>query len=280
MTEHVYLVTGGTGGLGRATCEELGRQGETVIVNDLPDQREEAKTVAEAVERAGGEATVSLGDVSDLEYTATLVADTIGTHDRLDGIINYAGLLRDSYLTEMSGAEWEDVISVHLVGHFGLLRSAARKWQETSEERSTARAFVCVTSPAALGNVGQANYAAAKAGVLGLTRTAATELNRFGVRVNALLPIAHTAMTESFLDSEEYPPEKVAPVAAFLADAEAADMTGCTVRAAGDNVGILSNPKIEQTAFSSGGWSVEELREYRDHVFGDESDRFRTETQV
>ncbi|SDY16002.1 SDR family NAD(P)-dependent oxidoreductase [Halopenitus persicus] len=280
MTDRTFIVTGGSGGLGKATSKELGRNGHTVVVNDLPTQEENAAAIAESVEEAGGTATIHLGDVSNLEYTDELINTVVDTYGRLDGVINYAGLLRDAYLTEMTASDWEDVISVHLRGHFGLLRSAARLWSETAEERSDPRSFVCVTSPSALGNVGQANYSAAKAGVLGLMRTAATELEKFDIHVNALLPIAYTKMTENILDSDEYPPEKVAPVAAFLANAEASDMTGCTVRAAGDSVGILSNPEVERVGFSSGGWNTDELYERREQIFGDKSNRYRTNNQI
>ncbi|WP_096391280.1 SDR family NAD(P)-dependent oxidoreductase [Halopenitus persicus] len=280
MTDRTFIITGGSGGLGKATSEELGRNGHTVVVNDLPTQKENAEAIAQSVEDAGGTATIHLGDVSNIEYTDKLINTVIDTYGRLDGVINYAGLLRDAYLTEMTASDWEDVISVHLRGHFGLLRSAAGVWSDTVEERSDPRSFVCVTSPSALGNVGQANYSAAKAGVLGLMRTAAAELEQFDVHVNALLPIAYTKMTENILDPDEYPPEKVAPVAAFLANAKAADMTGCTVRAAGDSVGIVSNPELERVGFCSGGWSTDELYERREQIFGDQSNRYRTNTQV
>lgn len=275
MDDTVHIVTGGTGGLGEATARELGREGATVVVNDLPANEPDAERVADAVRAAGGEASTHLGDVSDLSYTEALVDSVVDEYDRLDGVVNFAGLLRDAYLTELTGEEWDLVIAVHLRGHFGLLRSAARHWRETADDRAGDRSFVCVTSPSALGNVGQANYAAAKAGVLGLMRTAAAELSRFDVRVNALLPIAHTAMTESFLDVDEYPPEKVAPVAAFLAGSKS-DLTGCTVRAAGDSVGLLSNPELERVAYRDGGWSVDDLESNLEAVFGDESSRTRT----
>jgi 3-oxoacyl-[acyl-carrier protein] reductase len=277
MDGTVHIVTGGTGGLGSATARELGGHGATVVINDLPTQETEAETLAQEIREAGGTATTDLGDVTDFEYTEALVASVVDEYSRLDSIINYAGLIRDSYLTNMTDAAWEQVTDVHLRGHFGLLRSAARHWQTNAEERSDGRAFVCVTSPAALGNVGQANYATAKAGVLGLMRTAAAELDRFDVRVNALLPIAHTTMTDSFLDPEEYPPEKVAPVAAFLASEKAADVSGCTVRAAGDSVGLLSNPELERVAFNEGGWDVDALETRIESVFGDEANRSRTD---
>ncbi|MGQ4555388.1 SDR family NAD(P)-dependent oxidoreductase [Halobellus sp. GM3] len=279
MDGTVHIVTGGTGGLGGATARELADNGATVVINDLPAKDSEAASLAREIREGGGTAATNLGDVTDVAYAESLVDSVVDEHGRLDSVVNYAGVIRDGYLTDMSEDEWQQVTDVHLRGHFGLLRSAATHWQRNAEDRTGERAFVCVTSPAALGNVGQANYATAKAGVLGLTRTAAAELDQFGVRVNALLPIAYTAMTESFLDPEEYPPEKVAPVAAFLASEKSAGVSGCTVRAAGDSVGLLSNPELERVAFNDGGWEVDDLEAEIESVFGDAENRSRTNPQ-
>ena len=277
----VYIVTGSTGGLGRATARELAAHGATVVLNDLGGEGgSDAVTLREELEEKSGSATVHLGDVTEMEYAEELIDDTVTRHGRLDGVVNFAGVLRDSYLTEMTEAEWDQVIEVHLRGHFNLLRSAARRWKETAEDRSADRSFLTVASPSAFGNSGQANYAAAKAGVLGLTRTAAIELQRYDVRVNALVPIAHTQMTEAFLDAQEYPPENVAPVAAFLLSEAAAGVTGCTVEAAGDGVALRSNPEIERIAFEDGGWSLEDLADRFEATLGRQTSLERTETQT
>jgi len=278
-------VAGGGRGLGEATAIELGRHGGTVVVNDLgvslsgeDESAEPAETTAEAVREAGGEATAHLGDVSSFEYTADLVADTIEEYGRLDGVINYAGILRDGISYKMDPADFDAVIEVHLRGHFCLLRNAAAHWRERAGKReddtlATQRSFVSVVSPAIWGNPGQINYASAKAGILGLTRTAAVELSRLNVRVNALMPLGFTRMVEAIpedqrgVDPEDIPPEKVAPVAAYLLSDAATDVTGCTIRAAGDEIGVVSNPEIVRRGYDSDGWSLADVAErFEDEV--------------
>ncbi|SFS91807.1 SDR family NAD(P)-dependent oxidoreductase [Halostagnicola kamekurae] len=274
----VCIVAGGGGDLGRATAAELAANGATVIITDLGTSlegdgaaEEPAATAAEEIEADGGEAMAHFGDITSLEYTETLIEDTLSEYGRIDGAINYAGILRDSYLTNMTDHEWDTVVHVHLRGHFSLLRNLARHWRNRDEETegglSSERSFVSVTSPSALGNVGQANYGAAKAGILGLTRTAAQELATSNVRVNALLPIAYTRMTEDLLEDESKSPEKIAPVVAALMSNDATGITGRTIRAVGDSVSVLSEPEIERTAINETGWTADRLTSaFRDEL--------------
>lgn len=272
---NVYIVTGGGGGLGAAAARELASLGAAVIVNDVPPSdsdgstSESITTLVEEIEADGGTVATHFGDITSTEYTEELVEDTVSEHGRIDGAVNFAGILRDSYLTTMTDEEWDAVIDVHLRGHFSLLRSLARHWEERDE--GTDRSFVSVSSPSAMGNVGQANYAAAKAGVLGLTRTAAAELERFGVRANALVPIAYTSMTEEFLDPEEYPPERVAPVVAFLLSDAAENVTGRTLRVAGDNIALLSDPEVQRIAFRDDGWTTDALVDRFEEALGEQT---------
>jgi NAD(P)-dependent dehydrogenase (short-subunit alcohol dehydrogenase family) len=283
LSGKVCVVAGGGHGLGEAVAIELGRHGATVVVNDLGSsvhgdgaKSEPAEETIEAVQEAGGSGMAHFGDVSSLEYTEELVADTVDEYDRIDGVVNFAGILRDSISYNMSGEEWDDVIRVHLRGHFALLRNVAAHWREQAGENGdgieTQRSFVSVSSRSALGNVGQANYSAAKAGVLGLTRATAKELARFNIRVNALMPTAYTRMIEDIPDDqqpfteEEMPPEKVGPAAAYLLSDEAEDITGCTIRAAGDAVGVVSDPEFIRQGFREDGWTIEAL-----------ADRFRSD---
>lgn len=270
LDEKVCIVAGGGGDLGRATAEELAANGATVVVTDLGTSlegegttEEPAAMTTELIEDDGGEAMAHFGDITSLEYTESLIEDTLEEYGRIDGAINYAGILRDSYLTNMTGDEWDAVIHVHLRGHFSLLRNLARHWRDRDEGTegglATERSFVSVTSPSAFGNVGQANYSAAKAGVLGLTRTAARELADSNVRVNALLPIAYTRMTEGLLKDESKSPEKIAPVVAALMSDDATGITGRTIRAVGDAVSVLSEPEAERTAIHETGWTTDRL---------------------
>jgi NAD(P)-dependent dehydrogenase (short-subunit alcohol dehydrogenase family) len=277
LASKTCIVAGGGRGLGKATAIELGRQGANVVVNDLGTtidgdgaSEEPVRETVEEIEAAGGTASAHFGDVTSLEYTESLVEDTVAEYGRLDGVVNFAGVLRDSFLVDMSGDEWDAVIDVHLRGHFSLLRNAAAHWRSRSKDEDgldAQRSIVNVSSRSALGNVGQANYSAAKAGILGLTRTAAQELSRYDVRVNALMPTAYTRMIENIpeeqrpFEEEDLPPEKVAPAIGFLLSDAAEDVTGCTIRAAGDMVGIVSNPENHRIGVKDGGWTVEDLAE-------------------
>lgn len=208
------------------------------------------------------------GDVTDLSYTEQLVEDTAMEYGRIDGGVNFAGILDDDMIYNMSGDQWDKVVDVHLRSHFALLRNLAVHWRERAKEREgldSQRSSLALTSRSALGNPGQANYAAAKSGVMGLTWTTARELARYDVRVNALMPTAYTRLIEEIPEEkrpftkEEMPPEKVAPVVGYLLSDEAEDITGCVVQSAGDEVGLVSDPSIDRVAFREGGWTVEEL---------------------
>jgi 3-oxoacyl-[acyl-carrier protein] reductase len=285
LSDKVCIVAGGGHGLGEKTAVELGRHGATVVVNDLGtdvsgegESASPAEETVDAVEEAGGDGMPHFGDVSSLEYTESLVEDTVEEYGRIDGVANFAGILRDSISYKMTGGEWDAVINVHLRGHFTLLRSVAARWRERASDDGleTQRSFLGTTSRAALGNVGQINYSAAKAGVLGLTRSAAQELARFDIRVNALMPTAYTRMIDEIPEEkrpftrEEMPPEKVTPMVAYLMSDEAEDIMGCTIRAAGDAIGVVSNPEITRLGYQKGGWTAEDIAErFRDPIASD-----------
>lgn len=277
----VCIVTGGGRGLGAEAAKGLAAAGASVVVNDLgTDLQGEgedpgpAEDVAEAIREAGGEATAHVGDVAELDYAASLVGDAVEAHGRLDCVANFAGFLRDGYATNLSAEDWDEVVRVHLRGHFALLRAAARHWREVGDDEplDPQRSFLAVTSRGALGNVGQLNYSTAKAGVLGFTRAASTELYGSGVRVNALMPSGFTRMTASVPEEhrpytrEEMPPEKVAPTVAFLASDAAEDVTGVTVYAGGDRVALYSDPEPASHAVLPGGWTPEALAEAFDDL--------------
>lgn len=282
LSDKVCIVAGGGRGIGEAVAVELGREGATVIVNDLGssvhgegESAEPAENTVVAVKEAGGDGMAHFGDISSLDYTEKLVADTVEEYGRIDGVVNFAGILRDSISYKMSGDEWDQVINVHLRGHFALLRNVAAHWREKAGdgELDTQRSFVGVASRSALGSPGQINYSSAKAGIFGLCRTAAQELNRFNVRVNSLMPTAYTRMIEDIPEEkqpftkEEMPPERVGAAVAFLMSDAAEDITGSTIRAAGDAVGFVTDPEIVRLGMKDGGWSAEELADrFRDDI--------------
>ncbi|AQL41607.1 short-chain dehydrogenase [Halorientalis sp. IM1011] len=275
----VCIVTGGGRGLGEATAKHLASEGATVVVNDLGtslggegESSEPADETVAAIRDAGGTAMAHFGDVTDLDYTEELIADAVAEYGHVDAAVNFAGVLRDAYLTEMTGEDWDTVIDVHLRGHFALLRNLARHWDETSKDADRERAFVGVTSPSALGNAGQANYSAAKAGVLGLIRTASAELPRYEARANVLMPVAYTRMIEDIPEEkrpfgeDDMPPEKVAPVVGYLISEAAEGVNGKTVRAQGDMVSLVADPRDENSMVDPEGWTVEKLGERFDEL--------------
>ncbi|WP_255197447.1 SDR family oxidoreductase [Halorarius litoreus] len=286
LTDKVCIVAGGGNGIGRATALELGNAGATVVVNDLgvsltgeAETEQPAQQVVDAIEDAGGAAMAHYGDISSLEYTEALVADAFDAYGRVDGAVNFAGILQDSICYKMTGEQFDAVINVHLRGHFALLRNLAAHWREQagSDGLDSQRSFLAVSSTAATnGNVGQVNYAAAKGGILAMVRTAAKELHRTNVRVNALLPSAYTRMIASMPDEEfkqnyqeNKPPEKIAPLVGYMMSDEATDITGCSLRASGDMVGLMNDPHTVRAAVNDDGWTIESLAKSFRETVGD-----------
>lgn len=275
LDDKTIIVAGGGRGIGRATAVYLADAGANVVVNRYSDD----ESVAELITDRGGTAMAHNGDVSSLDYTDALIEDTVEAFGRLDGIINFAGILRDGLLHKLSGDDWDAVMNVHLRGHFSLLRNAARHWQAVADDDGLEpqRSFVTMTSRQAFGSFGQLNYATAKAGILGMTWTAATELKRYNIRVNSLMPLAFTDMIAEIpadkrpadWTPEQMPPGKVAPVSAYLLSDEARDITGCIVRSHADMVGLVSEPEIHRQAFQNGGWTFEDLSNRFRETVGD-----------
>jgi len=278
LEDTVCIVCGGGHGLGEETAVAMAEAGASVVVNDLGvdvsgegSDEQPARETVERIEAAGGEATAHFGDVADLDYTEGLIEDTVAEYGAVHGIVNFAGVLRDGMLFKMSEEQFDTVVDVHLKGHFSLLRNAASHWRQRHKAEGgfdRERSFVCLSSGVSVGNVGQANYSAAKAGILGLMRTAALELDQYDVRVNAMWPTAVTRMTEDLpamaaADPDDLGPQHVTGVPVFLSSEAAEGVTGCTLAVAGDSVSIVSDPERERTLStdSDGGWSATELAE-------------------
>ena len=281
LEDTVCIVCGAGHGLGEETAVAMADHGASVVVNDLGvdvsgegSDADPAEETVERIEANGGEATAHFGDVTDLDYTEQLVQDTVEEYGAVHSVVNFAGILRDSMLFNMEEDEWDAVVDVHLKGHFSLLRNVSAHWRERykAEGFDRQRSFLCVSSGVAAGNPGQANYSAAKAGILGLMRTAARELHQYDVRVNALWPTALTRMTEDLpamagADPESMGPQFVPAVPVFLASDEPEDVTGCTFGVAGGNVAFVSDPERERSLSSPDGkWTAEELAERWDEL--------------
>jgi NAD(P)-dependent dehydrogenase (short-subunit alcohol dehydrogenase family) len=241
----VAVITGAGRGIGREHALLFAREGASVVVNDvggdwhgLGADAAPAQQVAHEIQASGGDAVANSEDIADFEGAGRLIESAIERYGRLDVLVNNAGILRDRFLVNMSPDEWDGVIRVHLRGHFCPLRHAAAHWRERSKAGESFDAAVINTaSPVGLTlpNLGQLNYAAAKAGIAAMTQVAAAELGRYGVRVNCIAPGARTRLTvqtpglEEMLAEPEDPdafdamdPGNVSPLVAYLASAECA----------------------------------------------------------
>jgi NAD(P)-dependent dehydrogenase (short-subunit alcohol dehydrogenase family) len=285
IEDKVIIITGAGSGLGRATALTAADRDATVVVSDLgtssegegADESPVHETVAE-IEAQGGTALAHFGDVTEPDDVETLVSTALAEYGRVDAAINYAGFLRDTMSFKMDDVDWESVVEVHLTGHFNLLRELGAHWRDAYKagDIETQRSLVCISSEVALGNPGQVNYAAAKAGVLGLTRTAARELHQYDVRVNALMPAAATRLVPDAV-AEELPvekmqPERVARLALALASDETADVTGWTFGAGGDTVATVTDPLFDRTATKAGGWDIDDLPDVVDSLIGERAE--------
>jgi NAD(P)-dependent dehydrogenase (short-subunit alcohol dehydrogenase family) len=225
--EQVAIVTGAGQGLGRSHALALAERGAKVVVNDLGGARDgtgssssAAEAVVAEIERAGGEAVVSGADVTDPEAVDAMVADAVGRWGRIDVLINNAGILRDKSFQNMTIADFELVVKVHLMGTAICTHAV---WGRMREQ-SYGRILVTTSSSGLYGNFGQANYGAAKMGVVGLMNTLRAEGAKYDIRVNALAPVAHTRMTDELLPEEAkelLKPEEVTPGVLFLVSSDA-----------------------------------------------------------
>jgi NAD(P)-dependent dehydrogenase (short-subunit alcohol dehydrogenase family) len=238
----VAVITGAGRGIGREHALLLAHHGAKIVVNDLGGSMDgeggdagPAQQVVDEVVAMGGEAVANTDDISDWDGAERLIQTAVDTFGGLDVLINNAGILRDRMLTNMSEAEWDAVIKVHLKGTFAPSRHAAAYWRERSKAGETNDARIINTSsPSGIyGNVGQTNYGAAKAGIASFTIIAAKELGRYGVTVNAIAPAALTRMTEGLgmgqapeEIKEQMAPAHIAPIVCWLASPDAAHVTG------------------------------------------------------
>ena len=254
---------------------------EAVLPEDLPGAWDQIKDLveqtlvrlgdgtAEEIRSRGGEAAVVPGDVGERATADALVAAAVDGFGGLDVVVNNAGVTRDRMLFNMSDEEWDQVVRIHLRGHFLLSRNAAAYWRAKAKESGPVGAAVVNTASEAFlsGPPGQANYAAAKAGIAALTVSTARALGSSGVRANAICPRARTAMTaevfgadQSGLEVDPYSPGHVAPVVAYLASPAAAAITGQVFVVYGGMVALVAPPTVEQRFDKSGTlWTLEDL---------------------
>jgi NAD(P)-dependent dehydrogenase (short-subunit alcohol dehydrogenase family) len=280
----VAVVTGAGRGIGREHALALARAGAKIVVNDLGASLagEGADTgpahdVVRKIQALGGEAVADGENVADFAGAKRLIDGAVATFGRLDILVNNAGILRDRMLVNMEEHEWDAVIDVHLKGHFAPTRHAAAHWRERSKAGDQVNARVINTSsPSGIfGNVGQLNYGAAKAGIVGFTLIAAQELQRYGVTVNAIAPNARTRMTEAAF-GEIPPPENGfdaadpannSPIVVALCADEARNITGQVFFIYGGVVNMLSGWEAGELFASDERWNPDALlQELRDRL--------------
>ncbi|MEV0639700.1 SDR family oxidoreductase [Streptomyces sp. NPDC050619] len=275
----VVVVTGAGRGLGRAHALAYAAEGARVVVNDLgvgldgtPGPDSPARQVADEIRAAGGEAVAHGADIATTEGAASLVRVAVETYGRLDTLVNNAGFLRDRMLVNLDEDDWDAVVRVHLKGHFLPLKHAAAHWRAQAKAGRRPEARVVNTSSGAglSGSVGQGNYSAAKAGIVGLTLVAAAELGRYGVQVNAIAPAARTRMTrETFARTMAAPaagfdamaPENVSPLVVWLGSAASAGVTGRVFETEGGRITVMEGWRPGPSADKGARWTPAEAGE-------------------
>lgn len=276
----VAVVTGAGRGLGRAHALALAAEGAKVVVNDLGvgldgsgSATGPAQQVVKEIRAAGGEAVAHNGDIATSEGAASLVAAALDSFGRLDTLVNNAGFLRDRMLVNLDEDDWDAVMRVHLKGHFLPLKHAAAHWRAEAKAGRRPEARVVNTSSGAglLGSVGQGNYAAAKAGIVGLTLVAAAEMGRYGIQVNAIAPAARTRMTEAtFAETMAAPgegafdamaPENVSPLVVWLGSAASAGVSGRVFETEAGRITVMEGWRPGPTADKGARWTPAEAGE-------------------
>lgn len=279
----VAVVTGAGRGIGAGIARMLAAEGAAVVVNDLGAEVDgsgadtgPAAQVADEITAAGGTAVSDGGDVSDPQVGQRLVHTAVEKFGSLDVLVNVAGILRDRMIFNLAEQEWDDVIRVHLKGHFSATKPAAAYWREQRNPDGHYR-LINFTSVSGLhGAPGQPNYAAAKMGIVGLTYSCANALAKYGVTANAISPGAATRMTTSIptdrqrttqASGEQRSPDNVAPIVAYLAGTASDWLTGQVIGARGYEVHLMNKPEPIRHIVSDGPWQPDQLAELVERVF-------------
>jgi NAD(P)-dependent dehydrogenase (short-subunit alcohol dehydrogenase family) len=273
----VAIITGGARGIGASISRLFAAEGASLVINDLggsPDgtggDEGPAKQIADEIAAARGTAVSDGGDIGDVATGERLVRTAIEQFGKLDIVVNVAGILRDRMIFNLSEADWDEVIRVHLKGHYSTVRPASAYWREQRNPQGHYR-IINFTSVSGLdGSPGQPNYAAAKMGIIGLTNSLAQALARYGVTANAISPGAATRLTatvpadrqlspDESPASDEMSPDNVAPVALYLASERSDWLTGRVVSAMGFDVGLYQNPEVIRQLSAPGPWQFDKL---------------------
>ncbi|SFP68677.1 NAD(P)-dependent dehydrogenase, short-chain alcohol dehydrogenase family [Amycolatopsis arida] len=279
----VAVITGAGRGIGREHALLFAREGASVVVNDLGGSNDgtgadtgPAQQVVDEITAAGGKAVANIDNVAEWVGARRLVEQAVAEFGGLDVVVNNAGILRDAFVAGMDEAQWDAVIAVHLKGHFAVLRHAAAYWKTRTKAGEPVAASVVNTASASgttVPNAGQANYGAAKAGIAALTLVAAEELERYGVRVNAIAPIARTRLTLATpgmgaIFAQEVPegefdafaPANISPLVAYLASSTC-PITGKVFAVQGGAISELVGWHDVRTIETDGPWRIDDIAE-------------------
>ena len=278
----VAIVTGSGQGVGRAIAEGLAKAGASVVVNDVgvtltgeTENASAAEEAAAAIRAAGGQAAANRDSVADWASAQRIVQTALDSFGRIDIVVNNAGILRDAIFHRMEPDEWRTVIDVHLHGSFNISRAAATHFRQQQSG-----SYIHMTSTAGLiGNFGQANYMAAKLGIVGLSRAIAMDMQRFNVRSNCIAPFAWSRMvssipTETEADKvrvaklKQMTPEKIAPMVAFLGSDAAKTISGQIFAVRNNEIFLMSQPRPVRSLHRGEGWTPEALAEQLPGAFG------------
>jgi NAD(P)-dependent dehydrogenase (short-subunit alcohol dehydrogenase family) len=276
------VITGAGRGIGREHALLFASEGAKVVVNDLGgasdgtgEDATAAQQVVEEIESAGGEAVANHDDVSSWDGAASLIGQAVDAYGQVDVLVNNAGILRDAFIASMSEEQWDAVVAVHLKGHFCALRHAVEHWRGRSKAGDEVKGAVINTASASgtfMPNAGQVNYGAAKAGIAALTLVAAQELGRYGVRVNAIAPVARTRLTlqtpgpigEMMKEPDDpdafdaFHPKHASPLVAYLAS-EDCQITGKLFSVQGGAISECTGWEVGEGISTDGDWTVEQI---------------------
>ena len=292
----VAIVTGAGRGIGRGEALLLAKHGAKVVVNDLGgdwdgtgEDTRFAQQVVDEIKAAGGDGAANYDDVADWDGSKRLIDQAIDAFGSLDILVNNAGILRDKMIFNMEESDWDAVIRVHLKGHFAPTRHACAYWRQKSKDAGGAPAngkIICTSSTSGLlGNVGQSNYGAAKAGIGAFAQIVSMEMGRYGVTANAIAPAARTRMTERTFgdikskgDFDEWAPENIAPMVGFLATEAANEITGQVFYVYGGTVTLFEGWTFDTTAKVDRQWTVEELIQQVPTLFKNQGTKYAPPT--
>jgi NAD(P)-dependent dehydrogenase (short-subunit alcohol dehydrogenase family) len=283
----VAIITGGARGIGASISRLFAREGASLVINDLggaPDgtgsNEGPAKQIADEIAATGGKAVADGGDIANVATGERLVRTAVEQFGKLDIVVNVAGILRDRMIFNLAEQDWDEVIRVHLKGHYSTVRPASAYWREQHNPDGHYRVINFTSVSGLDGSPGQPNYAAAKMGIVGLTYSLAQGLSRYGVTANAIAPGAATRLTATVpadkrVAREDRPsdedlrrsPDNIAPVALYLASDRSDWLTGRVISSSGFDVGLYENPQIIRQLSAPVPWEYDSLAKHIEASF-------------